>query len=70
MKKGIYWFAKLSEKEQNEFRENCKNQDDNFHTQMEWECDTFYVFIAGAFVWGNTIQSSQYWNTIANRKES
>ena len=67
MKKGTHWFAFLSEKEQKEFRENCKDDGFDFHKFIELEFRTFYHFCSGAFSWMKTNESLEYWSNIANR---
>lgn len=64
MKTGAYYFAKLSEKEQGEFRENC----DNFEWLINEEFESFNGFIEAAFFWRNTTQGYDYREEIANRK--
>ena len=64
MKKGIYWFAFLSEQEQKEFRANCED----FHEYMDSEIESFDGFIDCAFFWDSTPQEAKYWLRISNRK--
>lgn len=64
MKKGIYWFAFLSEQEQKEFRANCEN----FHEYMDSEIESFRDFICFAFDWIDTLQGQDYWREISKRK--
>jgi hypothetical protein len=63
MKKGIEWFKLLSEKEQQEFKENCRN--------LEWlmseEID-FESFITSAFYWNDSPQGWDYWSEISKRQ--
>jgi hypothetical protein len=72
MKKGIYWFAYLSEKEQKEFRENCKDFHEYmcnyFHEYMDSEMGCFRFFISLAFDWIDTPQGNDYWSEISNRE--
>ena len=63
MKKGIYYFAFLSEQEQKEFRANCKD----FHEYMQLEFFSFMAFISVAFDWIDTPQGTKYWREIAKR---
>jgi hypothetical protein len=67
MKKGIEWFAYLSEKEQKEFRENVKKQDDNFHDFINDEYRLFEYFITLAFWFDETPQGHDYWMKICKR---
>ena len=64
MKKGIEWFAFLSEQEQREFRINC----DNFHDYMDSEIESFEYFIDFAFDWIDTPQGTSSWRQISKRK--
>lgn len=64
MKTGIYWFAYLSEQEQKEFRENCKD----FHKDIALEYFSFRAFIALSFDWIDTPQGNDYWSEISKRK--
>ena len=64
MKKGIEWFAYLSEKEQKEFRENYEN----FHEYMDSKIESFEDFIDFAFFWDSTPQEAKYWLRISKRK--
>jgi hypothetical protein len=64
MKKGIYWFAYLSEKEQKKFRENCND----FYEYIQIEYFSFKAFIAVAFDWIDTPQGNDYWSEISNRE--
>jgi hypothetical protein len=63
MKTGIYWFAYLSEQEQKEFRENCKD----FHEDIALEYFSFRAFISLAFDWIDTQQGHEYWMEISKR---
>jgi hypothetical protein len=63
MKKGIYWFAFLSEQEQREFRINC----DDFYEYMDSEIGCFRFFIGSAFDWIDTPQGQGYWREISKR---
>ena len=63
MKKGNYWFSFLSEKEQKEFRENCKD----FHEYIQIEYFSFDCFISLSFDWIDSPQGHDYWFNIANR---
>ena len=62
MKKGSEWFKLLSEKEQQEFKDNCRN----FEKSMETESG-FENFICLAFEWSKTPQGWDYWNEISNK---
>jgi hypothetical protein len=62
MKKGSEWFKLLREKEQQEFKENCRR----FTHTMEKESD-FTSFICSAFEWLKTPQGWDYWNEISER---
>lgn len=64
MKKGIEWFAYLSEQEQKEFRENCKD----FHEYINDEYFSFDCFISLAFNWIDVTQGYEYWHDISNKK--
>jgi hypothetical protein len=64
MKKGIEWFAYLSEQEQKEFRENCKD----FHEYIKIEYFSFRAFISLSFDWIDTPQGNDYWMEISNRE--
>jgi hypothetical protein len=64
MKKGIEWFAYLSEQEQKEFRENCKD----FHEYIQEEYFSFRAFISLSFDWIDTPQGNDYWMEISNRE--
>ena len=63
MKKGIEWFAYLSEQEQKEFRENCEN----FHGYMMISWDCFYNFLLNSFDFIDTPQGDNYWGLISKR---
>jgi hypothetical protein len=63
MKKGSEWFKLLSEKEQQEFKENCRRFTFTMNEKSEFE-----VFIMSAFVWSNTTQGWDYWNEISERQ--
>ena len=67
MKKGIEWFAYLSEQEQKEFRENVKNAENNFHELMNDEYRLFEYFITLAFWYDETPQGHDYWMEICKR---
>jgi hypothetical protein len=64
MKKGIEWFAYLSEKEQKEFRENCKD----FYEYIQIKYFSFDSFISLSFDWIDTPQGTNYWREISKRK--
>lgn len=64
MKKGSYWFSLLTEKQQSEFRANCKNQDDNFPEIMNHEYSDLKTFIGGTFSWSKSSEGGDYWNKI------
>lgn len=64
MKKGIEWFAYLSEQEQKEFRDNCKY----FHEYIQIEHRLFEYFITLAFWFDETPQGNDYWMAISRRK--
>lgn len=68
MKKGSYWFAFLSEKEQKEFRENVKNADNDFTELINTEYEYFEHFIVLAFWFDETPQGYKYWCEISERK--
>ena len=69
MKKGTYWFRKLSEQEQKEFKENNSKQVNNFDTIMNEEFENFYLFILNCgFGWIFTPQGDEYWCKISNRE--
>lgn len=63
MKKGSYWFAFLSEKEQNDFMENCKF----FSQAMQLKEKSFKQFMLSSFSWKKTKQGFIYWSIISNR---
>lgn len=63
MKKGSEWFKLLSEKEQQEFKENCID----FELIMKTICD-FSMFIEMAFAWNTTPQGANYWCEISERQ--
>jgi hypothetical protein len=64
MKKGSEWLKLLSEKEQQEFKENCIN----FEDKMNHNTKSFEWFLMEAFVWSNTPQGSEYWCEISDRE--
>jgi hypothetical protein len=68
MKKGSYWFSFLSEKEQKEFRENVKNEDDDFHELMDDEFRSFEFFLKASFLFINSKEGYEYWNLICKRE--
>ena len=70
MKKGKYWFSKLSETEQQEFKENNANEDNNFDSIMNGEFKSFeeFIFLCG-FSWIFSPQGDEYWINISNRDE-
>jgi len=67
-KKGSYWFSKLSEREQVEFRENVEKdwgeKVDNF---FDYEFSSFYQLIVEAFPWRLSGQFFDYWKGISQR---
>jgi hypothetical protein len=63
MKKGSEWFKLLSEKEQQEFKENCID----FEDTMNYPYKSFKWFIMEAFIWSDTPQGLDYWNEISKR---
>jgi hypothetical protein len=63
MKKGSEWFKLLSEKEQQEFKKNCKR----LEYIMGLEC-SFWRFIARAFDWEESPQGGEYWSDISERQ--
>lgn len=63
MKKGEYWFSKLSETEQQEFKKNCNFQ---FERAMEGE-KSFMAFIGFFFDWNSSPQGWEYWFKISKR---
>ena len=67
MKKGVYWFSFLSEKEQKEYRINCEHGDEDFHKIMDEEFSCFNYFIAQGFWWDETPQGNDYWAEISER---
>jgi hypothetical protein len=64
MKKGSEWFKLLSEKEQQEFKENCVEFDKVMATNY-WGFNMFMWFCG--FFWNETPQGLEYWNKIAKR---
>jgi hypothetical protein len=77
MKKGSYWFGFLSEKEQEEFKQNFLIQTkkeayiQSFETPfesyyLELEFEIMWFFVVRAFQWFGTEQGYSYWNEIAH----
>jgi hypothetical protein len=67
---NMYWFKKLSEKEQKEFMKNLKNKGCNGEGEdyLLQNCNTsFCYFLAGAFLWVVTPQGEGYWREISSR---
>lgn len=66
MKKNTYWFSKLSEQEQVEFKENllAYRKTEEFFEEKSF---SFYQFVGGAFVWVDTKQGLFYWSEISLR---
>lgn len=64
MKKGSYWFSLLTEKQQSEFRANCKNQYDNFAEIMNQKFDDLKKFVGGTFNWAESSEGNDYWMKI------
>ena len=67
MKTGAYWFKFLTDKEQEEFKLNCR-LDGRFDYVMEKEIDHFKRFLMLVFPWGATLQGFKYWHEISQRK--
>ena len=63
MKKGSEWFKLLSEKEQQEFKENC-----SIFEYLISNTSTLWDFIESAFIWDETPQGGCYWQEIASRR--
>jgi hypothetical protein len=63
MKKGSEWFKLLSEKEQQEFKENCGD----FKKAMSYR-SSWFRFIARAFEWMTSPQGHYYWQEISERQ--
>ena len=66
MKTGAYWFKFLTDKEQEEFKENLTAKD--FEIDMTLNFESFEEFISGAFLWKKTNQGDKYWKQISQRK--
>lgn len=69
MKEGTYWFSKLSEQEQKEFKENVEKtlKGMAFENFVERTFITFSQFIMQGFYWRHTKQGFDYWVEISNR---
>ena len=63
MKKGSEWFKLLSEKEQQEFKDNCKD----FECIMDLK-SSFWRFVSRAFHWRKSPQGHSYWYKISKRQ--
>jgi hypothetical protein len=63
MKKGSKWFKLLSEKEQQEFKENCGD----FEMRINDKYISFELFVLCCFPWKKTKQGVKYWNEISER---
>jgi len=70
MKKGKYYFNKLSKKEQIEFKENCNTLRNPEHLDnlINEDFNSFELFLSRGFVWGQSLQGLKYWIDISNRK--
>ncbi len=65
MKRGAYWFKFLTEKEQEEFKENAidyKGYGWYYYLTNHYRCSSFHEFILRAFVWCDTKQEIDSWN--------
>lgn len=67
MKTGVYWFKFLTEKEQEEFKVNCRTED-RFNHVMGGEIKSFKSFLMLSFPWQATSQKFKYWDEISQRK--
>lgn len=70
MKTGQYYFDKLSEVEQKQFKENYSlNLDvETFKEYLQDQHIDFEFFICEAFYWDETPQGQDYWVEISDRK--
>jgi hypothetical protein len=71
MKKGSEWFELLSEKEQQQFKDNYINEENEEDFNLYLKEDTFASFsdfIFGSFHFVNTKQGHKYWFNISKRK--
>ena len=58
MKKGSYWFAFLSEKQQSEFRANVEER---FYEMMDANYKDVHSFLSGSFTWSESPEGGDYW---------
>jgi hypothetical protein len=64
MKKVSEWFELLSEKEQQQFKENCEY----FEIIMSDKYISFELFLMCSFTWSCTNEGYKYWEKISKRK--
>jgi hypothetical protein len=67
---NMYWFKKLSEKEQKEFLKNLNNSPrfkGNGIKYLQQERDDFKSFTLAGFLWAVTPQGEEYWRKISSR---
>jgi hypothetical protein len=66
MKKGSYWFSKLSDSEQVMFKQNCRLQSIDFDVLINKKFQSFADFI-DSFIWIDTMEGGRYWVKIWQR---
>ncbi len=70
MKKGIEYLSMLSKKEQVLFLKNLNNMSKyKISTYLSDEYESFYKFMAAAFVWKQTSEGNEFWYKISVTKE-
>lgn len=69
MKKGKYWFSKLSHKQKGQFRKAKKAVEYSFTTKevMERDYINFLDFLSKSFGWWMSEQGFEYWYKIASK---
>ena len=67
--KGRDWVQFLSDIEHERFKRNIELLTSHTYEEcMEMECNSFYIFISGFFLWGDTPEGYNYWANISHRK--
>lgn len=67
MKKGEYWFSKLSETEQQQFKYCTTKNGNNFDSLIKLDYPDFELFIMTFFTWSTTADGWEYWYNISKR---
>lgn len=70
MKKGKYWFSKLSHKQKGQFRRNVKNQTsfyELFEYKMSSDYNNFMDFLSKGFLWITSNEGFRYWSKLSDK---